>query len=91
MVYISYIILSIEVTVIVNGRDYKSISWALDSYQHIFPNSSLKAIPFELPSHPESSEEGGSATALNALRATGRVKVRRDIYHIYALYFSQIC
>jgi translation initiation factor eIF-2B subunit gamma len=57
-----------EVTVIVNRRDVKSISLAIDEYSH-HPNSSIKCYLHEVPD----SDEMGSANALSSLRSSNRI------------------
>ena len=59
-----------EVTVIVNSRDLKSIKQSLDQYPRL-PNSDIEFNTFEV----HDSDETGSATALSALKASGRIKV----------------
>ena len=59
-----------EVTVIVNSRDLKSIKQSLDEYPRL-PNSDIEFNTFEV----HDSDETGSATALSALKASGRIKV----------------
>uniref|UniRef100_A0A1X7UAW9 Translation initiation factor eIF2B subunit gamma n=1 Tax=Amphimedon queenslandica TaxID=400682 RepID=A0A1X7UAW9_AMPQE len=58
-----------EVTVIVNSRDLKSIKQSLDEYPRL-ASSDIEFNTFEV----HDSDETGSAVALSALKASGRIK-----------------
>ena len=55
---------------IVNSRDLKSVKQSLDEYPRL-PNSDIEFNTFEV----HDSDETGSAVALSALKASGRIKV----------------
>ena len=68
--FIVVVIVFSEVTVIVNSHDLESIKQSLDEYSRL-PNSDIEFNTFEV----HDSDETGSATALSALKASGRIKV----------------
>ena len=70
IVVVVVVIVFSEVTVNVNSRDLKSIKQSLDEYPRL-PNSDIEFNTFEV----HDSDETGSATALSALKASGRIKV----------------
>ena len=70
IVVVVVVIVFSEVTVTVNSRDLKSIKQLPDQYPRL-PNSDIEFNTFEV----HDSDETGSATALSALKASGRIKV----------------